>query len=73
MTITRSVAQRRFIMVLLGAFALTALVLAGVGVHGVLSYRVARRRQEIGIRMALGAAPGTVLRLILRDGARADA
>ncbi len=69
-TMTRSIAQRRFIMVLLGAFALTALVLAGVGVHGVLSYRVARRRQEIGIRMALGAAPGTVLRLILRDGAR---
>jgi predicted permease len=68
-TITRSVAQRRFIMVLLGAFALTALVLAGIGVHGMLSYRVARRRQEIGIRMALGAGPGTVLRLVLKDGA----
>ncbi|HEY7058797.1 MAG TPA: ABC transporter permease [Vicinamibacterales bacterium] len=68
-TMTRSVSQRRFIMLLLSAFALTALVLAGVGVHGMLSYRVARRRQEIGIRMALGAGPGTVLRLVLRDGA----
>jgi predicted lysophospholipase L1 biosynthesis ABC-type transport system permease subunit len=68
-TMTRSVSQRRFIMLLLSAFALTALVLAGVGVHGMLSYRVARRRQELGIRMALGAGPGTVLRLVLRDGA----
>ena len=68
-TLSRSVAQRRFIMILLGAFALAALFLAAIGVHGILSYRVARRKQEIGIRMALGAGPGTVLRLILLDGA----
>jgi predicted permease len=68
-TVSRSVSQRRFIMLLLGAFALTALVLAAVGVHGMLSYRIARRRQEIGIRMALGAGPAAVLRLVLRDGA----
>ena len=68
-TLSRSVSQRRFIMMLLGAFAATGLLLAGIGIHGMLSYRVARRRQEIGIRMALGAGPGTVLRLVLRDGA----
>ena len=68
-TLSRSVSQRRFIMMLLGAFARRALLLAGIGIHGMLSYRVARRRQEIGIRMALGAGPGTVLRLVLRDGA----
>jgi predicted permease len=68
-TLGRSVSQRRFIMVLLGAFALTSLALAAVGVHGMLSYRVARRRQEIGIRMALGAAPATVLWLVIRDAA----
>ena len=69
MSRSRDRSRSAAIMMLLGAFAATALLLAGIGIHGMLSYRVARRRQEIGIRMALGAGPGTVLRLVLRDGA----
>ena len=67
-TIARSVAERRFTVFLLGTFAALAVILAAIGVHGLLSYDVARRRQEIGIRMALGAGRGAVLGLILRDG-----
>ena len=67
-TISRSVSQRRFTVFLLGTFAALAVILAAIGVHGLLSYTVARRRQEIGIRMALGADRSAVLGLILRDG-----
>jgi predicted permease len=64
----RSVAQPRFAMVLLGAFAGIALILALVGIYGVLSYAASRRTQEIGIRMALGAESGDVVRIMVRQG-----
>ena len=68
-TIARSIAQRRFTTLLLGGFALLALVLATIGVHGLVSYSVARRRREIGIRMAVGAGRADVFALILREAA----
>ena len=67
-TLARSIAQRRFTTALLGGFALLALILAAVGIHGLVSYSVERRRREIGIRMAVGAGRADVYRLILREG-----
>jgi predicted permease len=58
----------RFVMMLMSAFAVLALTLAAVGVYGMLSYAVSYRRREFGIRLALGARPAGVVRLILREG-----
>ncbi len=66
--ISASIARERFQMQLLLVFALTALLLAAVGIYGVLSYSVERRSGELGIRMALGARPARILRQVLVEG-----
>jgi len=65
----RSLAERRFNTFLLGLFAGLAMILCAVGVYGVMSYNVSRRTQEIGIRIAVGARRGDVLRLVMEQGA----
>ncbi|HEX6624898.1 MAG TPA: ABC transporter permease, partial [Pyrinomonadaceae bacterium] len=66
--IAESVAQRRFYMLLLGGFSAVGLCLALVGIFGVVSYTVTERTHEIGLRLALGASPGAVVRLMIRGG-----
>jgi ABC-type antimicrobial peptide transport system permease subunit len=68
--ISDSLASRRFSMSLLAIFAVLALVLASVGIYGVISYVVEERVHEIGIRLAMGARPRDILRLILGRGGR---
>ena len=68
--VDESISSRRFVVALLAGFAGFALVLACLGIYGVISYSVSRRRREMGIRMALGAAPGELQRSILRGTMR---
>ena len=67
-TVSASLAERRFSMEMVGLFALTALLLAGLGIYGVISYMVSERTHEIGIRLALGATRRDILRTVLRQG-----
>ena len=63
-----SIDPSRFVMLLMSAFAVLALTIAAVGIYGILSYSVSRQRREIGIRLALGAEPGTIRRMVVRQG-----
>ena len=67
--LSESLALRRFVMVLLSLFAGLAVVLAAVGIYGLMSYLVTQRSREFGIRMALGARPGDVVAMVVRRGA----
>ena len=63
-------ADRRFLLLLVGLFAVAALALAAVGIYGVVAFSVTRRTQEIGIRVSLGAQRSNILRLVVGEGAR---
>ena len=69
-TVTESLSARRFSMEMVGLFALTALLLAGMGIYGVISYIVSERTHEIGLRLALGAQTSSILQMVLRQGLR---
>jgi ABC-type antimicrobial peptide transport system permease subunit len=71
--VSESLARQRFSMTLIGTFAVVALVLAMVGLYGVLALIVGQRRREIGVRLALGASPGTVVGMLLGEGVRVAA
>jgi putative ABC transport system permease protein len=68
--VSGSVAPARFNTAVIGAFAVVALTLAAVGVYGLLSFSVASRTREFGVRTALGAAPREIMRLVIGDGVK---
>jgi putative ABC transport system permease protein len=69
-TVSASLSQRRFSMEMVGLFALTALLLASLGIYGVISYMVTERTREIGIRLALGAQRQNIIQMVMRHGLR---
>jgi predicted permease len=66
--VSQSTAFRRMLMLLMGTFAFLALILAAIGLYGLLSYHVAQRTHEIGLRMAIGANPADVVEMVVREG-----
>jgi putative ABC transport system permease protein len=67
--VAKSMAARRFALEILGIFAIVAFLLACVGIYGVMAYAISQRTGEIGLRMALGAQRGDILRVVLNDAA----